>query len=149
MDGAEREALVSGWKERLLAAIEADGKSARAISMAAGLGPNFVTQLREGREPGVKHVIKLTDALGVSLTHLFVGGGEIALTPEEKEFLRLLRQSPEAERQALLLLLRARRPRTREEEEVLELLRQSPQAERDALTQLLRARAGSFGRDDR
>jgi transcriptional regulator with XRE-family HTH domain len=145
MDGAEREARVSGWKERLLAAADNDGRTDYAIAAAAGLGRNFVQQLRTtNREPAVKHVIRLADALGLSLTHLFGGSGEIALTTDEEEFLRLLRQWPDAERQALLLLLRARRPRTPEEEEVLELLRQSPQAERDALTQLLRARAGGL-----
>jgi transcriptional regulator with XRE-family HTH domain len=96
--------MTDNWKERLLAAIDADGRSARAISMAADLGPNFVTQFREGREPGVKQVIKLADVLGVSLTYLFLGAD---LTKQEEEVIRLLRDlSPEG-RGAVLQLLRS------------------------------------------
>lgn len=98
--------MMTGWKQRLLAAIEADGRSDRAISLAADLGPNFVNELRNTeKEPSVKKVLKLADELNVSLTHLFIGDNT---TREDEEFLRLLRQSSDAERAGFLALLRAR-----------------------------------------
>jgi transcriptional regulator with XRE-family HTH domain len=100
--------MVDDWRERLLAAIDADGRSARAISMAADLGPNYVTQMREGKEPGVKQVIKLADTLGVSLSYLFLGE---SVSPQDEEFFRLLRNSTQESREAVLQLLKTlRRP---------------------------------------
>jgi transcriptional regulator with XRE-family HTH domain len=103
-DAPMKAPMVHDWKERLLAAIEADGRSARAISLASDLGPNFVTQFREGREPGVKQVIKLADTLGVSLAHLFLGDD---ITAQDEEFFRLLRDSTPEGREAVLTLLRS------------------------------------------
>jgi len=99
--------MMEGWRERLIAAVDADPRSDRAISLAAGLGPNFVNELRrQDKEPGVKKVLKLARELNVSLTHLFLGR---AATPEDDEFFELLGAASEAERESLLALLRARR----------------------------------------
>lgn len=99
--------MMEDWKERLLSAVDADPRSDRAISLAAGLGPNFVNQLRKSEtEPGVKKVLKLADELHVSLTALFYGHDT---TPEDEEFLSLLKSASGAERDGLLALLRARR----------------------------------------
>lgn len=99
--------MMDGWKERLLEAVEKDGRSDRAISLAAGLGQNFVNQLRHNdKEPAVKHVLRLADELKVSLSALFLGRDT---TPEDEEFLALLRSTSAAERDGLLALLRARR----------------------------------------
>jgi transcriptional regulator with XRE-family HTH domain len=96
--------MTDDWKERLLAAIEADGRSYRAISMAAGLGPNFVNQFRrEEKEPAAKHVIMLAKALNMSLSHLFLGNDEV--TAEHEELFRLLQGStPEGRALALQIL---------------------------------------------
>lgn len=66
-----------GWKDRLLQAIDADGRSDRAISLAAGLGPNFISQMRgtttaAPKKPNIEYVRKLADALGKDL-HSIVG----------------------------------------------------------------------------
>lgn len=99
--------MMPGWKERLLQAVESDGRSDRAISMAAGLGENFVNQLRnEDKEHSIKKVLKLADELGVSLSHLFIGS---EITAEDEELFRLMRDTPPAERKALVEFLRARR----------------------------------------
>lgn len=95
------------WRERLLAAVDADPRSDRAISLAAGLGPNFVNQLRNNEtEPGIKKVLRLAAELKVSLAALFYGDD---ITPDDEEFLRLLRAATAAERDGLLTFLRARR----------------------------------------
>lgn len=98
--------MMPGWRERLLAAVDADGRSDRAISLAAKLGPNFVNELRNAqKEPGVKKVLQLANELNVSLSLLFLGS---ETTPEDEEFLALFRSASDAEREGLLALLRAR-----------------------------------------
>ncbi len=95
------------WRDRLLDAVDADPRSDRAISMAAGLGPNFVNELRNtDKEPGIKKVLKLAGELGVSLSKLFLGGD---LTPEDEEyFAELLKLTPD-QRRAILVGLKVRR----------------------------------------
>lgn len=64
--------MQSGWRERLLAAIDEDGRSDRAISLAAGLGPNFISQMRgtkaaAPKRPSIEHVRKIAAALNKDL----------------------------------------------------------------------------------
>lgn len=64
-----------GWKQRLLKAIDEDGRSDRAISLAAGLGPNFISQMRGTKaagpkKPNIEYVRKLADALGKDLSSI-------------------------------------------------------------------------------
>lgn len=98
-----------GWRTRLLEAVERDGRTDIAIARAAGLGRNFVQQLRTtNRQPSVPNLIALADALGVSLVYLFVGSD---FTQQDEEFFRLLRDLPPEGRAAVLQLLKsARRP---------------------------------------
>jgi transcriptional regulator with XRE-family HTH domain len=98
-----KEKMVDNWLERLLDAIEKDGRSARKISLAADLGPNFVTQmLKDGKVPGVKQAIKLADALGLSLGYLFIGDD---VSQEEERFFQLFRTStPEGQKLAFQIL---------------------------------------------
>lgn len=92
------------WRNRLLTAVDDDGRSDRAISLAAGLGPNFVNELRNSeKEPGVNKVTRLARTLNLSLGYVF-SGMEISAVNEAdlKVFLSL---SPE-NRQAILTLAR-------------------------------------------
>jgi transcriptional regulator with XRE-family HTH domain len=99
--------MADDWKYRLLAAIDRDGRNDKEISLAAGLGQNFVNQFRHGtREPKTKQVLKLADALGVSLTHIFLGED---VTRQDEEFFQLLRESSPEGRDAVLRLLRSLR----------------------------------------
>jgi transcriptional regulator with XRE-family HTH domain len=96
--------MMAGWRERLLEAADADPRSDRKISLDAKLGPNFVNELRNtDKEPGIKKVLRLAEELNVSLATLFIGH---EITKEDEEFLGLLDSVSEAERQALLSLLR-------------------------------------------
>lgn len=101
--------MTRDWKRTLLEAVEKDGRPDRAISLAAGLGPNFVNQLRnEDKEPGVQRVLQLAAELKVSLAQLFLGREDI--TPEEEELLELARQTSPEDRENLLKLWRRLHP---------------------------------------
>lgn len=63
------------WRTRLLKAIDEDGRSDRAISLAANLGPNFVSQMRgtksaAPKKPNIEYVQRLADVLGKDLTSI-------------------------------------------------------------------------------
>jgi transcriptional regulator with XRE-family HTH domain len=93
------------WRQRLISAIEADPRTPRAISMAAGLGPNFLNQMMaRGTSPSTSAVVALSQALGISLTYLFTGA---EMTPEDEELLRLSGNLPEDRRQLLLAMARS------------------------------------------
>lgn len=75
------------WRKRLTDAIERDGRTPRAISIAADLGPNFITQMvSRGTAPSTPALVSLCAALGVSLTYIFTGA---EMTPGEEELLTL------------------------------------------------------------
>ena len=83
----------TGWKERLAAAIEADSRSDRALSMESGNGKGYVHSiLKEGKDPSVTNLTRLCDTLGVSLTHILYG---FDITPETEKLLRAVGQHPE------------------------------------------------------
>lgn len=57
--------MARDWRERLKERVEADERSMRAISMAAGHGPNFIQQLlKDGKEPGFQKLVDLLSVLG-------------------------------------------------------------------------------------
>lgn len=99
--------MMPDWRDRLLEAVDRDGRSDRAISHAAKLGPNFVNELRNtDKEPGIKKVLKLAAELKLSTTYLFLGS---ELTPEDEELIRLLKSTSEAEQSVFRAALQARR----------------------------------------
>lgn len=74
-DTATLAAMKDGWRERLLAAIDEDGRSDRAISLAAGLGPNFISQMRgtksaAPKKPNIEYVRRLAAVLGKELSSI-------------------------------------------------------------------------------
>lgn len=94
------------WKERLAAAITASGKSKRAISLAAGMGPGYVHSiLSEGKDPTIENLMKICAEIGVALSYITQG---YEMTAADEEILRLLSQSSEDEKIAVLALLRSR-----------------------------------------
>lgn len=103
--------MLDGWEKRLLDAVDRaykSGKSLRAIGEAAGLGPNFVSQLRSGsRKPRLDSLIRLAEELDVSLRHILFGD---AVSREEEEILHLLHSMPEKSRANLLAALQGLLP---------------------------------------
>jgi hypothetical protein len=69
------------WKTLLLDAIDADPRKDRAISLAAGLGPNFVGQLRgsktaKGKRPNVENLRKLAREVGLDASSIMLPEGD-------------------------------------------------------------------------
>lgn len=93
------------WRQRLISAIEEDPRSPRAISIDAGLGPNFLGQMMaRGTSPSTSAVVALCETLGISLTYLFTGA---EMSPEDEELLRLSGNLPEDRRKLLLAMARS------------------------------------------
>jgi len=94
------------WRERLIEAIQNDGRSLRAISLDAGLGPNYVNQLiaPNSRGPTAEKLIKLLNTLRVSPTYIITGS---PMTADFEELLRLASQMKPETRQKLIDYLRS------------------------------------------
>lgn len=105
----KRPVMTDEWRERLIEAANKSGRSDRDISLAAGLGPSFMNELRRtDKVPTVKRVLMLAAELNVSLAAVFLGRDDIS--PQDEEMLALAHQVSPEEREALLTLWRARRP---------------------------------------
>lgn len=92
------------WRTRLLRAVDADGRSDRAISVAAKLGVNFVNELRNrDKEAGVGKVISLAETLGLSLGYVFSG---VEISARDEADLGLFLSLPPEQRQTILELAR-------------------------------------------
>lgn len=92
------------WKQRLEAAVEASGKSRRAISIAAGMGPGYVhSLLREGKEPTIGSLIAICREVGVSAAYVLMGQDVSDL---DEEFISLLAGATASQKRALLEILR-------------------------------------------
>lgn len=76
------------WLGRIRAAIEADGRSLRAISVAAGLGPNYVSEMiGKKKVPAVDKLLRLCRELKVSATFILTGAD---ISGDSEEMLSLL-----------------------------------------------------------
>ena len=92
------------WQDRLKEAVAADGRSMRAISDAADLGHNFLSELfNKRKEPGIDKLRRLCDELHVSVTYIVTG---VDIGPEDEGFLALLAGLDEADRSTLTDLAR-------------------------------------------
>jgi transcriptional regulator with XRE-family HTH domain len=88
---------VQMWRQRLKAAIAQSERSARAISIEAGMSPGYVHGiLNEGKDPTLTSLLALCDVLGVTLPYIVHG---YALNHGTEALLKLWTQlSPEAQR---------------------------------------------------
>lgn len=90
------------WKERLQEAIDADGRSLRDVSLAAGLSHGYLHGiLRDNKEPTLDRFIKICNALNVSVTYILLGA---RVSPATEKIVSLLESDPAA-RDAVLALL--------------------------------------------
>lgn len=81
-------AMRGSWKERLKEVVDADGRSLRQISLAAGRGPNFLSQLFSAdKDPSISNLASILNVLGTQAT-LYVMTG-IKLDAQSELFLRL------------------------------------------------------------
>lgn len=101
-----RLSMQDGWYNRLLVAVEKDGRSKRDLSKAAGRGVNFVQQLfRNGKEPGADKLASLLDALGPEAA-LYVMTG-LEMSAEDQAFLKLLSTYDRDQKKAVRALIEA------------------------------------------
>ena len=92
------------FRERLSGAIERAGKSARRVSLDAGLGPGYVHSIiKERKDPTIDKLIAICDAIPISLMYVVYG---VDASPHDIEILRALRDHPAA-RDGILAILRA------------------------------------------
>lgn len=96
--------MVQSWKDRLAKAIDDDGRSMRAISLKAGTGPNYLSEVfSKDKVPGVDKLLKLSAELNVSATFILTGS---EVSPESEEMLSILAALPPEERATMLSLAR-------------------------------------------
>lgn len=96
----------TGWRERLLHAVDQSGGSRQDISISAGLGRAYLYGIEsEGKVPPVENLTKLCAEIGVSPVYVMFG---IRMTPKVQELLDLAMRD-QGQLDALLQLLRARR----------------------------------------
>lgn len=98
----------NSWYDRFLRAVEIDGRSRRAISLAANCGPNFLHEMiKYGKRPTIDKLMLVLDALeGANAMYVLTG---METTAEDGELFHLLAQSSEDEKQAFLAILRSLR----------------------------------------
>lgn len=97
------------WRFRLLAEIDRSELSGREICKRAGVGSSFISDLKNaGKSPKAENVVKVADALGVSLTWIFAG---VTLSQEAEEIARIWAMLPSESQDALLALARQLRER--------------------------------------
>lgn len=77
---AKRSPMKGGWEKRLREAIDEDGRSMRAISLASGLGPNYVEQtFNRGSSPTQNKLAAIMDQLGApAALYIYTG---VRMTP--------------------------------------------------------------------
>jgi transcriptional regulator with XRE-family HTH domain len=102
--------LPMDWRDRLLVEIKKprqgrpSGYSLRELSLAAGRGPSYVSELLRGKEPKVANLESVCDVLGTSVSYILTGTD---LTRDGEELLRAYTRLGEAERDGLLKMFRA------------------------------------------
>lgn len=95
------------WRQRLSEALEASGKSKRAVSLASGNGPGYVHSiLKEGKEPTVENLLDVCAAIPVSPVHIIFG---LEIAPGDEAILKALAGNPR-QREGILALLDPKAP---------------------------------------
>lgn len=96
--------MSEGWLTRLTEAVRSDGRTPRAISLAAGLGPNYLSELlTKGKVPGIDKLLRLCAELNVSATWVLTGA---EVTTDGEEMLSLLAELSADQQSTLLDLAR-------------------------------------------
>lgn len=98
--------MKNGWIDRLWEVVDADPRSDRAISLAANLGPNYVSQTRSRETYPVSDKLNaLLDALGEEAAIYVMTG--VRLNPDAVSALNAISAIPESLRQNALALIQS------------------------------------------
>ena len=96
-----------GWRDRLRKAVEASGKSPRAVSLEAGRAHGYVfSLLNEDKDPTISNLSAVCRVLGVSVPSILYGQ---EITPEGEELLNLVADAEPEVVQSVLQILRSRK----------------------------------------
>jgi transcriptional regulator with XRE-family HTH domain len=94
--------MADQWRDRLKQALDASGKSMRAVSLEIGCSTSYLFQvISHGKEPTIDRIMRLADALGVSLPWLLYG---YEMSHQEEQLLRAVSQLSPKQRQSFLEL---------------------------------------------
>jgi len=89
------------WFDRLLEAIQRDGRDMKAISLAAKLGENYVQQMvKDRKKPKIDSLVKLLSALGRADTLYIVTGTKF--TDEDRRLLAVAAELDDEGKRALI-----------------------------------------------
>lgn len=98
-------AMKEGWRERLVRAIEQDGRDMKAISLAAKCGPNYVQQIvKDGKAPGADRLVKLLQVLGRPASLQIILGAE--MTPADEALVESVSTLAPDQKEAALAFFR-------------------------------------------
>lgn len=90
-----------GWFTRLLEAVRRDGRDMKAISLAAGLGENYVQQMvKERKKPRIDTLVRLLNELGRADTLWIITGQEF--TDEDRQLLEVASSLEDEGKRALI-----------------------------------------------
>ena len=98
----------SDWIQKIITAIEKDGRTPRSICVAADLGPNYIEQLikrseKTGADPCSK-LFRLMNVLNVNHPSIF---SDADLATDDEEILYLFSKLDKSQRENLLRFLRS------------------------------------------
>lgn len=98
----------NGWFDRLLAAVQRDGRDMKKISLEAGLGQNYVQQMAKNRKkPKIDSLVKLLKALGRADALFIITGTEF--TDEDRRLLEVAGALDDEGKRALIAAFAALR----------------------------------------
>ena len=81
--------MTEEWFDRFKAAVQQDPRTPRQISLAAGLGVNYVQQaLKDGKNISVANLLKILDVLGGASAFYILTGYDFG--PDDDEMCRLV-----------------------------------------------------------
>lgn len=98
--------MAEQWFERLIAAVRADGRGMRTLSLAAKCGPNYIQQMiKDGKRPSVDKLLSILDALGQYKAFEILTG--VSIPKEDFELIHLMNQIDAPAKQAAASFFRA------------------------------------------
>lgn len=96
--------MTEGWQTRLEKAVADDPRTPRAISKAAGLNANYLSELFNlGKAPSIDKLLALCEVLNISAAWVLTG---LKASRRSEEMLVILGQLPEDQQTTLLDLAR-------------------------------------------
>lgn len=95
----------SNWRSNLMFLLEADGRSMREVSLAAGLSHGYVHGiLKDGKDPTLENLVRICAALETDLLHLLF---QLKIDRQTAEILTAILSNSELKSAIYTLLVKA------------------------------------------